>query len=477
MRSLIFTTLLAITATLLPSVSSAQYFDKKWAISTGVDLLDYQAPTSGEFFKTDNFDPGLSIGVSRYLSGAFALSTNLTLGQGVRFPGFDWTEVRPNLIDMNYLLHFKFNNGALMRERALIAPYFVLGFGGSYVKGHPDLYVPMGGGIQFRLSPKMNLRTQVVIKRSINKDYQNLSHAIAFVYNLGPDNKQPLQAPDSLGDELLLTLAPEDKDKDGIIDKRDACPDAAGEVAYEGCPDRMALAMTRMENLPTDDISSTAFASALTEEVKPNPRHAYEVKEMKEPVTKLSDDENLSLEKQPVQSYQKLPASKSNSGKASFLDDIYTPVLASSKSTRPEGAFSSREIAAEKTNFDSENYADYKSLKSSDLSIKTIFFNTNSDKLDPVSIATLDEVAYMLHNNREARLIVTGHADASGTDRYNKVLSIMRAYHVKYYLVYNKGISQTRIVSSGFGEESPIANNTTETGRSLNRRVDFQLEL
>lgn len=474
MRSLIFTTLIALVATLLPSVSQAQYFDKKWAVSTGVDFLDYQAPTSGQFFQTDHFDPGLTVGVSRYLSGAFAISTNLTIGQGVRFPGFDWTEERPNLVDMNYLLHFKFNNGALMRERSRIAPYFVLGFGGSYVKGHPDLYVPMGGGIQFRLSSKINLRTQMVVKRSINKDYQNLSHAIAFVYNIGSDNKQPLQAPDSLGNELLITLAPEDQDKDGIIDKRDACPEAAGEVKYEGCPDRMALAMTRMENLPEDDIASTAFAAALPKKeigfpAPTRPRHTAEEAVKPEPLAR----KNPSPEQKPVMASQTFSAPRAKSGKSSFLDEVESPVY----SSQEQVAFGSRDIATEKTNLKAEKYKDDKSLENNNLHVKTIFFNTNSDQLDPVSKATLDEVAYMLHNNSEATLIVKGHADASGTDRHNKVLSIMRAYHVKYYLVYEKGISQARIVSSGFGEESPIANNTTESGRSLNRRVDFQLVL
>jgi outer membrane protein OmpA-like peptidoglycan-associated protein len=478
MRSLIFTLLITFMATLFPSVSTAQYHDKKWAISTGVDFLDYQAPITGKFFQTDNFDLGLNVGVSRYLSGAFALSTNMTLGQGVRFPGFDWTEERPTLIDMNYMLHFKFNNGALMREQAVIAPYFVLGFGGSYVKGHPDLYVPLGGGIQFRLSSKINLRTQMVVKRSVNKDYQNLSHAIAFVYNLGPENTQPQQAPDSLGNELLITMAPEDRDDDGIIDKRDACPDQVGNIIFEGCPDRNALAMTRMENLPKDDINAGAFATALTDN-KPSliekkmPEEIAKPEPVEEPVKEAII--TPAPKKAPlVAANTPAPRTKRN-GKASFLDEMMEPVSKAQNSTQPQGAFGYQDIAKEKTNLSTEKYAKDKQLNNSGLTVKTIYFDTNSDKLDLDNKAALDEVAYMLHNNSEAKLIVKGHADASGTDRYNKVLSIMRAYHVKYYLVYEQGISQTRIVSTGFGEESPISNNTTETGRSLNRRVDFQL--
>ncbi len=476
MRSFNLTILLAFMATLLPAITTAQSFDKKWAVSTGVDFLDYQGPIDGQFFQTDNFDLGLSLGVSRYLSGAFALSTNVTLGQGVRFPGFDWTEERPNLIDMNYLLHFKFNNGALMKEQAFIAPYFVLGFGGSYVREHPDLYVPMGGGIQFRLSSKVSLKTQMILKRSINKDYQNLSHAIAFVYNIGTEKNNPTQAPDSLGDELLITIAPADRDEDGIIDKRDACPDQAGKLALEGCPDRMALAMTRLEHLPKDELGSEAFASALSDEVILPPAKAYDASlpeeiAKPEPVKK----ENLSLNKQPALAYSNIPQQKTNSGRTSFLDELRDAPQGSENSPQSQGAFDSRNIAEEKINSPTEKYTEPKTLSDNVLAIRSIHFPVNSDELEPETKAILDEMAYMLHNNSEAKLIVKGHADASGTDRHNKVLSIMRAYHVKYYLVYEQGISQTRIVSSGFGEESPIANNTTETGRSLNRRVDFEL--
>ncbi|MCB0851183.1 MAG: OmpA family protein, partial [Bacteroidetes bacterium] len=72
-------------------------------------------------------------------------------------------------------------------------------------------------------------------------------------------------------------------------------------------------------------------------------------------------------------------------------------------------------------------------------------------------------------------LVLKGHADARGAEKENLVLSIMRAYNVKYYLVSNHGISQRRINSRGFGESNPIADNGTTQGRDQNRRVDFQL--
>jgi OOP family OmpA-OmpF porin len=56
----------------------------------------------------------------------------------------------------------------------------------------------------------------------------------------------------------------------------------------------------------------------------------------------------------------------------------------------------------------------------------------------------------------------------------NLVLSVMRAYNVKYYLVYHHGINQNRIISAGLGETQPVADNSSVTGRERNRRVAMQ---
>jgi OOP family OmpA-OmpF porin len=69
---------------------------------------------------------------------------------------------------------------------------------------------------------------------------------------------------------------------------------------------------------------------------------------------------------------------------------------------------------------------------------------------------------------------VEGHTDSQGNDAYNKGLSQRRAEAVVAYLI-GKGIDKARLEAEGFGEENPVAGNTTRNGRAQNRRVAFTI--
>jgi OOP family OmpA-OmpF porin len=72
---------------------------------------------------------------------------------------------------------------------------------------------------------------------------------------------------------------------------------------------------------------------------------------------------------------------------------------------------------------------------------------------------------------QDAQLESAGHTCSIGTDEYNQQLSGRRAASVKAYLV-KKGVAADRIVSIGYGETKPMADNKTRAGRELNRRVE-----
>lgn len=55
------------------------------------------------------------------------------------------------------------------------------------------------------------------------------------------------------------------------------------------------------------------------------------------------------------------------------------------------------------------------------------------------------------------------------------MLSVKRAFKVKYYLVYQKGIRMARISSDGYGDASPISTNDSAEGRKQNRRVELRM--
>lgn len=68
--------------------------------------------------------------------------------------------------------------------------------------------------------------------------------------------------------------------------------------------------------------------------------------------------------------------------------------------------------------------------------------------------------------------VIEGHTDNVGTDEYNLNLSQRRADSVVEYLVREHGIARSRLTAVGYGETSPLADNASEEGKRMNRRID-----
>jgi outer membrane protein OmpA-like peptidoglycan-associated protein len=86
----------------------------------------------------------------------------------------------------------------------------------------------------------------------------------------------------------------------------------------------------------------------------------------------------------------------------------------------------------------------------------------------------LDSVVLVLQEFNKTVIVVAGHTDSVGATEYNQALSERRATSVANYLL-SKAIVAARIETVGFGETTPIADNATDAGRSLNRRVELSL--
>lgn len=99
-------------------------------------------------------------------------------------------------------------------------------------------------------------------------------------------------------------------------------------------------------------------------------------------------------------------------------------------------------------------------------------FATASAVILPQSAGTLDAIAGLLETCPEAAFEVAGHTDDRASDEYNLQLSQSRAASVVAAL-RQRGVPVDRLASAGYGESRPIADNATEEGRQLNRRVEF----
>ncbi|WP_201596839.1 OmpA family protein [Psychrobacter vallis] len=108
------------------------------------------------------------------------------------------------------------------------------------------------------------------------------------------------------------------------------------------------------------------------------------------------------------------------------------------------------------------------------LSIQVINFELDEAEIPEVNKAFLDRAAKIMAEVPDLNLMIIGHTDKQASNAYNMELSRERAEAVKQYLV-SQGIDASKLSTKGMGETDPIADNSTEQGRFLNRRIEFMV--
>lgn len=103
-----------------------------------------------------------------------------------------------------------------------------------------------------------------------------------------------------------------------------------------------------------------------------------------------------------------------------------------------------------------------------------IVFAVDRADIAPAFDPVLDNLAESINHYPQTRVEVIGHADSTGSDAYNQILSEKRAASVAEYLI-NRGVTTGRLSAAGRGEGAPIASNATVGGRARNRRVEVIL--
>lgn len=101
-----------------------------------------------------------------------------------------------------------------------------------------------------------------------------------------------------------------------------------------------------------------------------------------------------------------------------------------------------------------------------------INFDSGKSTIKKESLPIVDQIIEMMKQASDIKISVDGHTDSDGTNESNLKLSEQRAKAVVDAIVKG-GIGKSRLSSTGFGEEKPIADNNTEEGKAKNRRVEL----
>ncbi len=107
--------------------------------------------------------------------------------------------------------------------------------------------------------------------------------------------------------------------------------------------------------------------------------------------------------------------------------------------------------------------------------LKNIFFESKKTELQPESMVELDKVIQLMNENPQLKILISGHTDNVGKAPDNLQLSNGRALAVINYLLASKKIAKDRLQSKGLGAANPIADNTTEQGKAMNRRTELSV--
>ena len=202
-----------------------------------------------------------------------------------------------------------------------------------------------------------------------------------------------------------------DRDGDGVVDEKDACPDSAGPIALIGCPDRDG------DGVPDKDDSCP--------DVKGSPN------------------------------FHGCPAPDTD-GDGVNDDDDKCPLVKGLASNH--GCPPIRPELIARVN----NVAD------------RVFFVRAKAVIEDNSLSELDRVVAILQSDSVLRIRIEGNTDSEGTDARNLNLSIRRAHAVVNYL-RKQGIAASRMDFVGYGSKHPLADNGTPEGMAKNRRVEMVL--
>ncbi|WGS88228.1 OmpA family protein [Methylomonas sp. UP202] len=108
------------------------------------------------------------------------------------------------------------------------------------------------------------------------------------------------------------------------------------------------------------------------------------------------------------------------------------------------------------------------------ITLGDVLFRSNKARLQSGGLRNVDKLADFLKQYSGYKVLIEGYTDSKGSAEFNEELSDRRAYAVRTALV-DGGVNSDRIMTRGYGEEYPVADNDTAANRQLNRRVEIIL--
>jgi OOP family OmpA-OmpF porin len=409
----IFTLLFAASISL---ALFAQNESHKWAIGGGISATDFSGPLTKSYFDFDNYKGSGRFFVGRYLNPSFNAKADFTFGKAW-FPTITaYPEVQADVYQLRHLYDFglnveyKFNNGYIFKEKAVVAPYIHTGFGfNSIVDYDFNTYVPFGVGLNIRPADWLTINIQSTYKLNIDNSYDYTQHSASLVYNFGKGKKKDGE----------VVSESSDSDKDGVPDLTDECPFAAGSADFFGCPDTDGDGIgDSRDNCPTEAGSAEnkgcpmadSDGDGVSDDKDSCPNEKGDKRYAGCPDT---DGDGI------VNKYDKCPdvagVASNNGCPKETSEVITTPVVTPTTPTTPTKPVVTTPVTPSKP------------IVGATAGETIVYFGSASAELSAAEKAKIDAVLATLEANQSYKIKIKGYTDADGDEYSNVELSLQRA--------------------------------------------------
>ncbi len=496
---------------------NGQVSEYKHGISFKKLFVDYQSQNGGAIEAFKDYTHGFEIGYQRPLTKN--LNLNIPFKAGVA-SDYNSTTKRIDDCYKRQFLGLDAQAQYLFNVDKNIVPYFMSGLGYSYEFDDNDgnsgnLQIPASIGVYLKAAPNAFIRLQSEYRFSLAENRNNLQHGIGFVYLIGGK-----EAPK----EEMKKEEPSDKDKDGVEDKMDLCPDIFGLAALKGCPDKDGDGVADYQDACMDIAGSTEFngcpdtdGDKVPDNIDECPKVYGSSSNKGCPIAAgdvdkdgVPDAEDKCPDVPGTKENMGCPsADKDNDGVADLKDrcpdtkglvslagcpdtdkdgiadiDDKCPRAAGSKvyggcpDTDGDGLDDSIDKCPNTPGSVAMNGCpeiDVEDKKTLEIAMRAVQFELGKATLKTESFTILNQIATIANKYPDYNLIISGHTDNQGDDSANQLLSEKRAKACYEYL-FTEGIEMERMSFVGYGESRPKSTNNTPEGRTLNRRVEFEMK-
>ncbi|MBO4351753.1 MAG: OmpA family protein [Proteobacteria bacterium] len=292
---------------------------------------------------------------------------------------------------------------------------------------------------------------------------------------------------------LCLDAALQDRDKDGIMDSQDKCPDTPGKREFEGCPDPDTDKDGVCDPWVAEKGMTSDFPNCKGSDACPNDKGDLAYAGCSNPdrdgdgvcdkwVAKVKLESkfestckgtDLCEEIRGLKDFQGCPNPDNDNDTVcdpwvaeNNLHSSFTNCTGSDKCPFEKGTVEENGCPPPRK---------YIVVTDTQIELKEqFFFATNKTKVLAKSEPLLEEIAQVLKENPTIHISIEGHTDSTGKYKSNVKLSKGRAESVMKELI-KRGIAKDRLQFAGFGPDKPIDTNDTPEGRANNRRVELRI--